>query len=398
MRLLAVVSLALVVGGNGLAIKARKPSAPTLRQFLAEGDCLNVGFQPLMNTQFMLLGQMDALRDEGALKKVTGLTGVSTGAFISALYATNDKNATLKFRKSWPGWSKLSKVQKDPELSEGYTTYLKTILPTRFDDLKIPLAITVTLFENELAAKDIDNKHAEPVLVNSGDLQEAIVASSSTMFGKGCPKCNDGFQAKYFRGLWPVTDGFLKDEYGTAGFNVLPKCQRALRVVPMNYEGQCGLPTRSQVDTIPKEMVTLVVTQPMSSVSSVFFEGAKEKGGKFMQNLYPKSLVGKTRNSVAAWDEKIYEVAYKETKKVLDVPMKFHEKDTNHFIATVKSQKELDDFRKPLEKMWDNKNQGGHAKYWASTEGRRNDMVFKRNAIAKTGKMPVRLAAEVWGP
>merc|ERR1719316_596331 len=114
------------------------------------------------------------------MNKVTGMSGVSSGAFITALAATKNRSAASEtFRKVWPGWMNFG-AMKDPEMSAKYKEkVLDKVLPKTFEELKIPTAIVAVKYEDEMAAKTIDNKKAYPVVLSDGDLAETVIASSS---------------------------------------------------------------------------------------------------------------------------------------------------------------------------------------------------------------------------
>merc|ERR1719386_221051 len=134
----------------------------TLRQWITRTKCLNIASQPLMNTQFAQLGALDALSDAGLMDKVTGLSGVSSGAFVMALAATNNfSHNSRRFREIWPGWSNLvpsgGGKMKDPDLSAFYhKRVLSRVLPASFEELKIPLAVVSVAYDNEEAAAKVD--------------------------------------------------------------------------------------------------------------------------------------------------------------------------------------------------------------------------------------------------
>merc|ERR1719191_1829894 len=136
-------------------MKKKEPEAPkvnlipnkeglTLRKWFTGCNCTNMALQPLMNTQFAMLGAMDALHEENLLQKITGSTGVSSGAFLAAIAATKDyPTASKTFRKVWPGWAAFGK--KDPELSKNYREHvLQHVIPQNFEELNIPVALTAT--------------------------------------------------------------------------------------------------------------------------------------------------------------------------------------------------------------------------------------------------------------
>merc|ERR1719321_790653 len=80
------------------------PDGMTLRKWIKSQPCLNMASLPLMNTQFAQLGAIDALESEGLMDKITGLSGVSSGAFVTALAATRNRSLSSSlFRTHWPG-------------------------------------------------------------------------------------------------------------------------------------------------------------------------------------------------------------------------------------------------------------------------------------------------------
>merc|ERR1719217_1042575 len=114
----------------GAAALGQAPEAMTLRKWIQKQPCLNMASLPLMNTQFAQLGAIDALESEGLMDKVTGMSGVSSGAFITALAASKNRSlASSTFRSLWPGWSNLGSM-KDPEFSSNYREkILDKVLP-----------------------------------------------------------------------------------------------------------------------------------------------------------------------------------------------------------------------------------------------------------------------------
>merc|ERR1719265_1109727 len=107
-RIMQTVALALIFATGAVAQFKNHPEGKTLRDWIMNTNCLNLASQPLMNTQFAQLGALDALSDAGLMDKVTGLAGVSSGAFVMALAATqNFSHNSQRFRQIWPGWSKM---------------------------------------------------------------------------------------------------------------------------------------------------------------------------------------------------------------------------------------------------------------------------------------------------
>jgi len=366
----------------------------TLRKWIKAQSCLNMASLPLMNTQFAQLGAIDALQDQGLMDYVTGLSGVSSGAFITALAATRNRSAaSATFRSIWPGWSNMG-TMKDPQFSESYRQkVLDKVLPQTFEQLKIPLAVTAVHYETEKAAASIDNHRAAPVVISDGDLAEAIIASSSAMMGPGCPKCNMGFSAKNFRGMWPVADGFLKDEYGTLGLAALAPCPNLLHILPQNYPQQLTPTLNSNIDTQPTNVVSLGIDVPSSGIMSMVWD--QFRNSKFMKFLksknskidLPMKAIG--ANEDETWEKLEYDTSYNHMMEQLDQPMMVGE-EANHFFVDLNLMEHWKPLRGESEQKWDKKNDAEHAAYWIKTITRRNEMVGERNKKIKLGKLSYR--------
>merc|ERR1740130_768197 len=372
----------------------QSPDGMTLRKWMQAQPCLNMASLPLMNTQFAQLGAIDALESEGMMDKITGLSGVSSGAFIAALAATKNRSLTSStFRTTWPGWSNLG-ASKDPDFSDNYKTkVLDRALPSTFEELKIPLAVTSVHYQSEKAAAAIDNKKADPVVSSDGDLVEAIIASSSAMIGPGCPKCHSGFQAKTFRGMWPVADGFLKDEYGTLGLHALAPCDNLLHIIPQNYPQQLTPTLNANLDTQPKNVVSLGVDVPSSGIMSMLWDQLRNtKAMGFMQQKssrfdLPMKAIG--ANEDETWEKLEYETAFEHMKERLDAPMMVGE-EPNHFFVDLNLIEHWKPIRGKFEQTWDKKNDAQHAAYWTKTISRRNEMVGERNKKIIDGRLSYR--------
>eukprot|EP00746_Dinoflagellata_sp_MGD_P157770 gnl/MRDRNA2_/MRDRNA2_86310_c0_seq1.p1 gnl/MRDRNA2_/MRDRNA2_86310_c0~~gnl/MRDRNA2_/MRDRNA2_86310_c0_seq1.p1 ORF type:complete len:448 (+),score=85.29 gnl/MRDRNA2_/MRDRNA2_86310_c0_seq1:192-1346(+) len=349
---------------------------------------------PLMNTQFAQLGAIDALESEGLMDKVTGMSGVSSGAFITALAASKNRSlASSNFRSKWPGWSNMGSM-KDPEFSANYRErILDQVLPQTFEELQIPLAVVAVHYLTERAAATIDNKMADPVVVSDGDLPESIIASSSAMIGPGCPKCHSGFQAKHFRGFWPVADGFLKDEYGTLGLHALAPCENLVHIMPQNYPQQLTPTLNSALDTSPKNVVSLGVDIPSSGIMSMMWDQLRHtKGFNFLKRGnghfdLPMKAFG--ANEDETWEKLQYETAYTHMKEQLDQPMMVGE-EPNHFFVDLNLMEHWKGIRGKFEEAWDKKNDAQHSQYWLKTIGRRNEMVGARNKKVYEGRLSYR--------
>lgn len=352
----------------------------TMRQWIENTQCLNVASQPLMNTQFAQLGAMDALNDAGLMNKVTGMSGVSSGAFVTALAATKDfSENSRKFRQVWPGWDGLVPEggMSDPALSQHYEQkILKEVLPASFEELKIPIAIVATAYDTEDAAKNLDLPSAHPMVLSDGSLSEAVIVSSSAMVGPGCPNCQMGFKAKEVRGQWPVADGFLVDEYGTMGLAALAPCPNLLHIQPTNFAQQLTPTKNSDIDTQPKSVVTLGIDVPSSGIMSL---------------VNPMKFIGSKEKKDEIWEKLEYENAYDHMKELLDQPMQVVEgDDEEHYFVDLELAKHYDGVRGWMEKLTDSSGDKAHTEYWQRTIPRRNEMVSERALKLASGELSYR--------
>jgi len=372
----------------------KAPDTVTLRSWMQSQKCLKMASLPLMNTQFAQLGFLDALNDAGLMEKVTGVSGVSSGAFVTAIAASKNQSETsAKFRKIWPGWSNMG-ASKDPEMSANYKEkVLDQVLPKTFEELKIPLAVTAVHYLDDKAAATVDGKRAEPVVISDGPLSDSVIVSSSAMIGPGCPKCNSGFQGKTFRGLFPVADGFLKDEYGTLGLSALAPCPNLLHIMPQNYPQQLKPTLNKNLDTQPTNVVSLGVDVPSSGIMSMMWDSIRHnKAMTFLKKMntaidVPMKMIG--ANEDEAWEKLEYETAYEHTKEQLDKPMMIGDEE-GHFFVDLNLMEHWKPMRGKWEEKWDKKNDKQHTDYWASTADRRNVMVSERNLKLKDGSLSYR--------
>jgi len=382
MKAFAVLILAFVGHGQEL-----KNTSKTLRQWIKDTKCLNVASQPLMNTQFAELGALDALRDAGVWDKVTGLSGVSSGAFVMALAATEDfAQNSRKFRQIWPGWANLVPEgkggMKDPHFSEYYTKrILNKVLPNSFEELKIPLSVTAVAYKDETAATNIDGKRADPMVLSDGDLPGAVLVSSSAMSGPGCPKCLTGFSAKHFRNHWPVADGFLLDEYGTVGLHALDECKNLLHVQPQNFAQQLTPTKNKDLDTEPNNVVSLGIDVPSSAIMSMMWDMLSNPINQMRKmTLQGDITLRKVANQDEVWEKLLYETAYDHMTEALDQPMQINPQDKDqHYYVDLELKEHWEHIRGWGERKWDKTFDAQHGQYWVKTTERRDKMVGERN-------------------
>jgi len=248
-------------------------------------------------------------------------------------------------------------------------------------------------YHNEHAAATIDQKKADPIVISDGLLAESVIVSSSAMVGPGCPKCLNGFKAKHFRGMWPVADGFLKDEYGTLGLHALAPCDNLLHVMTQNYPQQLTPTLNANLDTQPKNVVSLGVDVPSSAITSMLWDQLRQtKVMNFLRKAnshidLPMKALG--ANEDETWEKLEYETGYEHMKEQLDQPMMVGE-EPNHFFVDLNLIEHWKPIRGMFEMKWDAKNDKQHADYWTKTINRRNEMVGERNKKIVEGRLSFR--------
>merc|ERR1719160_1682101 len=133
-----MLCVALLLSSAAASTLRQVPDGMTLRKWMMGQKCINMASLPLMNTQFAQLGALDALESEGLMDQVTGLSGVSSGAFVTAVAASKNRSlASSIFRSKWPGWSNLG-ANKDPDFSGNYREkILDKVLP-QLSQLNLP--------------------------------------------------------------------------------------------------------------------------------------------------------------------------------------------------------------------------------------------------------------------
>lgn len=389
------IAIVLILANGAVAQLKNHPDGTTMRQWMKDTKCLNLASQPLMNTQFAQLGALDALNDAGVLEKVTGMSGVSSGAFVVSLAATKDFRQNSKiFRERWPGWAHIVPESEgendDPKLTEFYhERVLNHVLPDSFEELRVPVAITAVAYEDDGAAASIDGKRAQPFVVSDGALAETIVASSSALIGPGCPRCKSGWSAKRLRGHWPVADGFLKDEYGTLALAALDPCPNLLHLQPQNFAQQLSPTKNRNLDNQPLNVVTLGLDVPSSAIMSMVWDRMLGPINKVRKSAFMGSQVlGDMANQDELWEKVQYEAAYEHMLERLDQPMQVDPKDDEqHYFVDLNLKKKWDSIRGWGERKWDLKFDNQHALYWDTTKERRNQMIAERNAKLASGEL-----------
>merc|ERR1719420_2546144 len=97
------------------------------------------------------------------------------------------------------------------------------------------------------------------LIVNRGSLKDSMIAALATGSEGGipdmfCPKCVTGFWPKKLGNASTVTDGAFSDLMGVQGLIGLPKCDRLLHILPLDYPGQMGALPRNEIPGEPEDI------------------------------------------------------------------------------------------------------------------------------------------------
>lgn len=116
------------------------------------------------------LGVIKALEEQGV--KISAVSGTSAGAIVGAFYCAGmpvDDIYNLATRSSYKNLVSFAGFGGPPFSMEKGIGYIRNLLPVRtFEELDIPLHVCVT-----------DIKRGVPVMLQSGDLAQAVIASSA---------------------------------------------------------------------------------------------------------------------------------------------------------------------------------------------------------------------------
>merc|ERR1719321_1523195 len=141
-------SLALFAPAVALRAPAINNVAPnTLREWLSEDKCFNLALTPQYNNQHSVWGLLQSLKDEGLLKNLKGISACSGGSLPGAFLAA-DRDFNF-FSKHFPenGW--LGFGPSEPKITNDYARFMNVSLPKRFEQLKVPFALSVTVWDTD---------------------------------------------------------------------------------------------------------------------------------------------------------------------------------------------------------------------------------------------------------
>merc|ERR1719160_533044 len=193
-----------------------------------------------------MFGVTDFLQQKNHMKNVKGIAASSGGSLPAAHAAAGSNFST--FERSFPteGWSGFS--PSEPKISNEYKKMLVNTLPKTFEELQVPLGLSLTHWEDEAALKKFDQKRSKGFAVGTGDLHEALTASVVTSGPHpSCPNCTKGFWPRKLANKYPVTDGAFGDAWGARGLAVLPQTPRVLQVLPLDYPEQLSPPASTDL-------------------------------------------------------------------------------------------------------------------------------------------------------
>lgn len=318
----------------------------TLREWLAAGEePFNVAIVPQYNNQHLVFGIMEALKEAGLMKKLSGISACSGGTLPGAFYAAGksfrDFDAAFP-AKGWAGFG-----PSEPRIEKDYRAFLARNLPEKFEQLQIPLALSLTKWDDISKIKTMMPQNARPFVATSGDLHSAMVAAVATgnngvLSDLGCPFCAFGFHPKTVEDQYPVTDGAFADIWGTKGLEKLPQANRVLHILPLDYAGQVAPQTPEDIPGNPRELVTLVAIQPPASSQSYVLDALNRRDI--------------TKRTTGEWNQMLFESNHKAIEKLLDQPFQLQRSaDGNSYHGKLlvdgglgqietKSEKDFDDY------------------------------------------------------
>lgn len=242
---------------------------------MEEDECFNIALAPQFNNQHSIFGIMQFFKDHGLMEHVSGIGGCSGGT-IPAVFFGAGKDFH-DFKKVFPkeGWRGFG--PSEPKITKDFHEFVdKAELPERLEQMKIPVAISLSMWGTEKAMTE-PNPNVTALVVNRGSSKEALTAALATGSEGGipdpsCPKCITGFWPKAMGNASTITDGAFSDLLGVQALVGLPRCKRLLHILPLDYPGQMGALPASQIPGNPKDMVTLFFTQPPVASHGYFME------------------------------------------------------------------------------------------------------------------------------
>lgn len=256
-----VLGTFLLVSLNSLHVRQTKLNTQSLKEWLSDERGFHLLLTPQYNNQHSIFGVTEFLQQGNLLKDLRGVSAGSGGSLPGA-FAAAGSNFSL-FQEHFPkvGWGGLGPAE--PKITQDYMRILAATLPKTFEELRYPLGLSLTHWNDLESLKNFDHTRQRGFAVSTGNLHEAMVAAVTTSGAhKSCPYCSTGFWPRRIENKFPVTDGAFGDIWGSKGLSHLPRSEKILHLLPLDYPGQVEPPSLSDVEHPPSEMVSLVLVQP----------------------------------------------------------------------------------------------------------------------------------------
>jgi len=178
------------------------------------------------------------------------------------------------------------------------------------------------------------------------------------------------------------------------GLSALDSCDNLLHFQPQNFAQQLTPTKNRNLDTQPKNVVSLGIDVPSSGVMSMLWDNMLAPINRIRRLTLQGDLqLGKMANQDEIWEKIQYEAAYDHMTERLDEPMQVDPNDdentalTSHNFVDLDLKKHWDSIRGWGERKWDQKFDTQHGEYWEKTADRRNAMVAERNAKLASGEL-----------
>lgn len=270
-----------------------------------------------------MFGITEFLRKEKLFKHLGGVAAGSGGSLPGAFAAADLDFKTFQDHFPTVGWSGFG--PSEPKISKDYDAFLDATLPSTFEELKHPLGLSLTIWDDLNSLKHYDNLKQKGFGIAHGDLHEAMAAAVTTSCPHvSAPNCTRGFWPRRVNNQYPVTDGAFADVWGMKGLTVIPYCPKILHLLPLDYADQVEPPSLTNLPKQPKEMVTLSIVQPPTASHSYIGEQAMPR----MWNLI-------TQRSSRQWNKIMFEATDFAIKPLLNQTIPFKEDDMHNKQAVM---------------------------------------------------------------
>jgi len=251
----------------------------------------------------------EILREQKLLEHLGGVAAGSGGSLPGAFVAAGGNFSHFAEHFPKKGWGGLG--PSEPKITVDYERLLDATLPSTFQELKHPLGLSLTHWDDLQSLKKFDHQKQQGFAIASGNLHQALIAAVTTSGDHpSCPKCAQGFWPRRVQNRFPVTDGAFGDIWGVKGLSAIPYCEKVLHLLPVDYPGQVEPPSLTDLPKNPREMVSLAVVQPPIASHSYLHED------KPLFKLF-------TQRTSEQWNTKMFETTYHAMLSALDQTLNF---------------------------------------------------------------------------